>query len=306
MTELRDDLAAPPVDGGVQEAIQTVDRAHGTPSPQDHDLLREGAHLMPRVEHPPMDDYLPAMPCHVIAFSYPVGKHTLWRSDGKRIEGRSGPGNICVTPKGNDGKWTYSETNESSFVFITSERLQSCADQLAGGQRIELIPRVYFQDASSALILELLGREAMNKEPSAKLFVDQAIDFLCVQLVRGHSSFGAIAAPAARRGLADWQVKRVTSYMREHIDEEIGLDELAATVNLSRFHFCTAFRMATGHTPYEWLVVQRIDRAKQLLSVAELRITDVALAVGYATPSAFAASFRKVAGITPTEFRRAR
>jgi AraC family transcriptional regulator len=62
--------------------------------------------------------------------------------------------------------------------------------------------------------------------------------------------------------------------------------------------------VATGHTPHEWLTVQRIQRAKALLANPQLPITEIALTVGYQTPSAFAATFRKIAGVTPTEFRR--
>jgi AraC family transcriptional regulator len=92
--------------------------------------------------------------------------------------------------------------------------------------------------------------------------------------------------------------------MRDRLDQDIGLNELAALVNLSRFHFCTAFRLATGHTPHEWLTRLRMERARELLSEAEVRITEIALEVGYKTPSAFTASFRKVVGVTPSEFRR--
>jgi AraC-like DNA-binding protein len=147
--------------------------------------------------------------------------------------------------------------------------------------------------------------EAARGDPSSRLLVQQAIDLLCMQLIRGHSSLGALHTSAPRRGLADWQVKRVTTYMRDHLDQEIGLQELATLVNRSRFHFCTAFRMATGHTPHEWLTVQRIQRGKVLLTNPTLSITEIALTVGYQTPSAFAATFRKIAGVTPTEFRRA-
>lgn len=84
----------------------------------------------------------------------------------------------------------------------------------------------------------------------------------------------------------------------------IGLDDLSRILGLSRFHFCTAFRLATGHTPHEWLVKLRMERARQLLADPKLSITDIALAVGYETPSSFAASFRKAAGRTPTAYRR--
>ena len=107
-----------------------------------------------------------------------------------------------------------------------------------------------------------------------------------------------------RRGLANWQVRRVTAYMSERLDQEVGLRELAQLINLSRFHFCTSFRLATGQTPREWLIARRIERACKLLAQPSLSITKVGLAVGYATPSAFAATFHKRMGMTPSEFRR--
>lgn len=113
------------------------------------------------------------------------------------------------------------------------------------------------------------------------------------------------AAVQRRRGLATWQVRRVTAYMSERLDQEVSLGELAGLINLSRFHFCTAFRLATGQTPREWLIARRIERACKLLAHPAMSITRVGLAVGYATPSAFAASFHKRMGVTPSEFRRA-
>lgn len=62
--------------------------------------------------------------------------------------------------------------------------------------------------------------------------------------------------------------------------------------------------MATGCTPHEWLTRQRIAYAKKLLKDGTLRITDIALVVGYQTPSSFSGNFHKVVGLTPSEFRR--
>ena len=163
----------------------------------------------------------------------------------------------------------------------------------------EILVRVGFEDPTAASLLEILSRKSVQQSPSARLFVEQAIDLLCTRLVLGHSSIDALPAPTNRRGLADWQVKRVTSFMRDNLDRQIGLDDLASLVNLSRFHFCTAFRRATGRTPHQWLTTQRIGRARELLADPKIAITDIALAVGYETPSAFAASFRKVTGVKP-------
>ena len=155
-----------------------------------------------------------------------------------------------------------------------------------------------------AQLLERVSHEPSRSERPGCLLAKQPVDPPRLQLVSNRSSTTERSCPSPRRGLAAWQVRRVTDYIRDHLDRDLGLGELAALVGLSRFHFCTAFRLATGRTPHEWLVAQRIDLARQLLSTPALRVTDIALAVGYHTHSAFAASFRKIVGITPSQFRR--
>lgn len=111
--------------------------------------------------------------------------------------------------------------------------------------------------------------------------------------------------PAKNRGgLAAWQVRRVAEYMDARLDQRIALAELAAIARLSRFHFCTAFRIATGQTPRAWLTDRRIERAILLLADHSRSITAIALEVGYETPSSFTARFRQRMGITPSSYRR--
>jgi AraC family transcriptional regulator len=294
MRELSDRRNAP------DEIARILDR----PPVLAKEVLRGDTRLTERWAHGALHDSLPGMKGHVVMTYYGEEHNIVWRTGGQRIVSRTKPGTITLIPDGHDGRWDIAGPIEVSHVYLTEERLQSCADLLAGGQRVELLGRVGFDDPSAARILELLSREAAHGDPSSRLFVEQAIDLLCTQLVRGHSSFAALSAPSAARGLAAWQVKRVTEYMRDRVHEEIGLNELAGLVNLSRFHFCTAFRQATGSTPHEWLVTERVKRARELLTDSSLSVTDVALAVGYGTPSAFTASFRKLVGMTPTEFRR--
>lgn len=106
------------------------------------------------------------------------------------------------------------------------------------------------------------------------------------------------------RGLAPWQLRRIADHVRSNLDRSIPLSELAQIARLSRFHFCTAFRLATGLTPGEWMTEARIRRAAELLSEFELSITEIALEVGYETPSSFTARFRQCMGMTPSEYRR--
>ena len=287
------------------DAIIGNGRIIGCPPGLLGEPFRDAVRVTRRWNHGALHDSLTAFPDNVVMTYYGVDRDVAWRSGGRRLGSRTRSGAITVIPEGHDGRWDMDGPVETSHVYIPDRRLQAAAAQITGGGRVELVGRVGFEDPSAARILELLSREVPNQEPSARLFVDQAIDLLCIHLVRAHSSFAALALEAPRGGLADWQLRRVTQYMREHLAEEIGLDELAALVNLSRFHFCTAFRKATGQTPHNWLMILRIEEARRLLETPALAVTDVALAVGYQTPSSFAAAFRKLVGTTPSAYRRA-
>ncbi|EQB30376.1 AraC family transcriptional regulator [Sphingobium ummariense] len=285
------------------DAVNSIGRILDKPPELAGDPLQGETRLTNRWGHGALHDTLPGLSTHVVMTYYGADHDIVWRSAGKRIASRTRGGTITLIPEGHDGRWDINGPIEVSHVYLPDQRLQACAEQLAG-QRVELLGRVGFDDPSAARIMELLSREAASPDPASRLFIEQAIDLLCVQLVRSHSSFGALSVPQPRGGLADWQVRRVTDYMRARLDEEIGLEELAGLVHLSRFHFCTAFRKATGCTPHIWLVNQRIARARELLVMVELPVTEIALAVGYQTPSSFSAAFRKVTGVTPSEFRR--
>jgi AraC family transcriptional regulator len=272
------------------------------------DDLGGGTRLTQRWKHGAVHDHLASMPDHVIMTYYgDTGDHEIVMSGGagdrQNITSRTSPRTITIIPSGHEARWDIAGSIEVSHVYLTQARFQDCTDKLAEGKRVELLDRVGFEDPAAARIMELLSGEAEIGEPSARLFVEQAIDLLCIQLLRKHTAL-SIAATRPPAGLAPWQVKRVTAYMLEHATESLTLDELAGVIHLSRFHFCTAFRLATGKTPHEWLVIQRIGMARKLLEDGALNITEVALAVGYGTPSAFTAAFRKVVGCTPTDFRR--
>lgn len=270
------------------------------------DVLRGGTRLTQRWRHGEFHAALPAMTTHVIMTYYGAAQDSSCRIGAKRTSARTRPGTITIIPEGQDGRWDVEGPIEVSHVYLTDERLRTAVAALHGqDEPVELIGRICFDDPVAARILEILSLEAARGDSSSSLFADQALDLLCAQLVRGHSARSALPVPGPRKGLADWQVKRVTRYMQEALDQEIRLDDLAGLVQLSRFHFCTAFRLATGQTPHEWLTALRIGHARHLLATTDLPVTTVGLAVGYQTPSSFASSFRKITGTTPTAFRRA-
>jgi AraC family transcriptional regulator len=99
------------------------------------------------------------------------------------------------------------------------------------------------------------------------------------------------------------RLRRVTEYIREHIDQDLTLRELGAVVCMSPFHFARLFRRSTGVSPHRFVVRTRIDRASTLLAARELSIAEISQRIGFRSPSHFSTVFRRVSGATPRAYR---
>jgi AraC-like DNA-binding protein len=116
------------------------------------------------------------------------------------------------------------------------------------------------------------------------------------------------AEPSGRqtRALQKWRLKRVDDYVENHLSEKISLSELAAVAGLSRMHFASQFRVATGLRPHEFLLRRRVQRAERLLRESALAIVEIALTVGFQTQAHFTTVFKKFTGCPPHQWRCAK
>ncbi len=151
-----------------------------------------------------------------------------------------------------------------------------------------------------SLIIQLAARDTVNCS-AGRLFADAAlmmtVSELCLAAERR-------LAPTPKGALAPWQVARVTEYLQDHLADDVGLDELAALVGLSVYHFCRAFKVSTGLPPHRWRLARRMERAQELLTATALDITSIGAAVGYEDSAHFSNAFRRVVGCSPTVFRQ--
>jgi AraC family transcriptional regulator len=109
---------------------------------------------------------------------------------------------------------------------------------------------------------------------------------------------------SARGSLCGWQERVVADYIDEHLDEPISLATLAGLARLSPFHFSRAFKQSFGVPPHRYHTGRRIERAKTLLDRPSHSVTHIAIDVGFTETSSFTKAFRKLAGVTPTQYRQ--
>ena len=92
-------------------------------------------------------------------------------------------------------------------------------------------------------------------------------------------------------------------YMDNHYYDKITLEKLAEMVYLSPSYLSRIFKKETGYTINEYLIQVRIEKAKRLLHRKDLRVTDVADAVGFDDQSYFTKVFRRMVGTTPLKYK---
>jgi AraC-like DNA-binding protein/ligand-binding sensor protein len=98
-------------------------------------------------------------------------------------------------------------------------------------------------------------------------------------------------------------VKRARTYIAEHADNDLSLAGIAKAVNVSANYFSTLFKQATGLNFADYVARVRIEKTKNLLLNPNLRISEVAFEVGFQSLSQFNRSFRRIAGVSPKEYR---
>jgi AraC-like DNA-binding protein len=95
---------------------------------------------------------------------------------------------------------------------------------------------------------------------------------------------------------------------RDLIDRDfataIDVTALAAEARYSRYHFIRAFRAAYGATPGDYLSRRRVERACELLRMANLTVTEVCFLVGFSSLGSFSSRFSELNGCSPSEYQR--
>jgi AraC family transcriptional regulator len=139
--------------------------------------------------------------------------------------------------------------------------------------------------------------------PSGRLFLDSVEQAMAVTLVKDHAVRHR-PVQIYRGGLGSARLRRIKELVHAKMEDDFSLDEMAQSVGLSTAHFARMFRKSTGQTPHQFVLRQRVERAKAMLRARDARILDVAVACGFKTQQHFAQVFRDVCRVSPTEYRQ--
>lgn len=209
-------------------------------------------------------------------------------------------GDIDVLPAGFADVWEEDDANTSLLLHLPASLLRRAAmDMGRDPDTAGLDLRHQLRDPQIEHIAWALDAERMAGNPNGLLYAESLGLALAVHLL------GRFAAPSRPpRGLSALQLRRVTTYIEEHLDQNLSLDRLAGVAEISASHLKTLFKRSTGLPVHEYVVQRRVERAKALLSRGDLPASQVAIEAGFAHQSHMARCMRRVLGVTPTALAR--
>ncbi|TWB91135.1 AraC family transcriptional regulator [Bradyrhizobium macuxiense] len=150
-----------------------------------------------------------------------------------------------------------------------------------------------------AALLQALRRP----DETNQLFVDHMMLAFSAHIAQTYGGLQQVTK-SARGGLAPRQLKRACERLDSDLGGKRSLQQIAAEFDLSVGHFSRAFRISTGLPPHQWLLRQRISAAKQLMTVRELPLAEIAISAGFANQSHFTRVFSAAVGVSPAVWRR--
>ena len=146
-----------------------------------------------------------------------------------------------------------------------------------------------------------MNKEMEQEQLPARMYIQSLAICLSIHLGTQYQTSGkSIYAPKAK--LSSLQLKQVLEYCNAFLRDDFGVDDLAALIHLSPFHFSRLFKNTLGVAPHQFVLQMKIERAKQLMKKIGGPLSQIAYELGFADQAHFSNAFRKVVGISPSQF----
>lgn len=257
------------------------------------------------LQNPPGEGHCHIEDRHTLFLSLaPRPLHYVQVQDGKTYAGLYRPGDMLITPANTPLFVRWEGDERCVQIQLAAQFLQKVAVETLeqDGDRLQLQPEFRVRNSQMEAIAKMLLAESQQDSLGSQLYLDSLANALAVNLLRHHATTTP-QLPVYDGGLPPRQLQRILDFVEAHLDQELRLEILAQLLDMSQFHFSRLFKQSLGLSPYQYLIQQRVERAKSLLKTSDRPIVDIALECGFNSHSHLSKQFRQVTGITPKAFR---
>ncbi|MCJ8279432.1 MAG: AraC family transcriptional regulator [Rivularia sp. ALOHA_DT_140] len=222
----------------------------------------------------------------------------------KSYTGLYGQGDMCIAPADTHFFARWDSFDRYLQIRVKTNFIEKVAIETLekNPNQLELIPEFRTRSPQVEAIGMMLLTELQQENSANGLYIDSLTNVLAVNLLRQHAATKP-QLPIYDGGLPLHQLQQILDYIDAHLDRDIKLADLARLLDMSQFHFSHLFKQSIGMSPYQYLLQQRVERAKLLLKQKDRLIVDIALECGFSSHSHLSRKFRQFTGMTPKQYR---
>jgi AraC family transcriptional regulator len=187
-------------------------------------------------------------------------------------------------------------------LFLDPAMLIRVACESINADKIELIPQLQICDPLIQHMGLALKAELEAGIADCRLYAESMATALSAHLLRRYCSRRK-EIKEFTGGLPKYKLNEAIAYINEHLDYNLNLADVAASVQMSPHYFASLFKQSTGLTPHQYVMKCRIDKAKLLLWKPELTLVEICHQVGFQSQSHFTRVFRQHTNLTPKIYR---
>jgi AraC family transcriptional regulator len=225
-----------------------------------------------------------------------AARHSYATDCGYRYDGIDAPGSVSFLPANCERRLRLEAVSwRWASIAISPDHFEA----MTGGVQVNA-----FSTREDPFLSALLGQLAWCQDEDGHLdlpYLDAMLSALSHHLrVRYRAESRSLTGRGRR--LPSWAIRRITDYIVAQLPGEVRVATLANLTGLSEGHFHRAFRATTGKTPLQFINDLRIQRAIQILNRRPINTVELALAVGFSSPTHFSRVFRKAVGCSPSHY----
>jgi AraC family transcriptional regulator len=213
-------------------------------------------------------------------------------------------GSIAVMPAGSSQLVRWQGSKDTLHVYLEPSLVaRVAAESFEFDRGRTVLPPLHglnVPELRSAMLA--VDAELRAGGGGGELLAESFANVLAVYLIR-HVTGSRRELVAADGVLPRHKLRRVIEYIVENLEGSPTLEQMAAIVHLSPYHFARQFKAATGLAPHQYVISRRVERAQHLLRTnGRLGVGEVALRSGFAHQSHFGFHFKRIVGMTPRQF----
>lgn len=286
---------------------QVVTRSHPTPDPEPKSpgaAIHASCLVMRVTYRPQAPQSQPEQVHRDIKLLIPGDETALHlthaTADGQRrmtfVDGH----HVSIVPAGRPHAFYCQSQSDLTVIGLDRAFFAHKTVEALGRAPVRLVERY---DAHDPFLLEtgrMLAGEFRRRRIPGATHLEFLAAVIAIHLAK---NYGGERGAQDHVWLSQHKLSLALAFIRQHIAEELKVEQVAAAVDMSPFHFSRVFKRATGRSPHLYITTQRVERAKALLTGTDLALAKVAETVGFQTQSHFTNVFRKFTGLTPQVFR---